>query len=174
MRRDWIEERLRKIKRRKSDLGKALALPPSRVSEIINGQRRIQSNEISLLADFLEMRTEEVVDYISYGGEISNLEFSNQTENINVVGQACQINSTYSLWTKGNGYHITLPKSHKYSDQTKFAFIDSTTPTTQIRILICIAEADAKNTLSKDIGTTKIFQCPNEKDMHQIGEYKET
>ena len=177
MRRDWIEERLKKIKRRKSDLGKALSLPPSRVSEIINGRRRIQSSEISKLANFLLLNQDEVIHLIQQETEKTNLSRQKSIETVIVAGQACSKNSTYSLWPEANRYIITLPASENFTYSTKYAFIENGASSKRLRIFVCITNSDYPNHASPHkphISTpTKTFQCLDEEDMHQIGEYKE-
>ncbi|MBE7637051.1 helix-turn-helix domain-containing protein [Sneathiella sp. P13V-1] len=177
MRRDWIEERLKKINRRKSDLGKALSLPPSRVSEIINGRRRIQSNEISKLAKFLLLNQDEVIHHIRKETDEANLDIKKTIETVIVAGQACSKNSTYSLWPEANRYIITLPTSHNFSYSTKYAFIENTNTSKRLRIFVCITNSDFPNDPplpdASNFTPTKTFQCMNEEDMHQIGEYKE-
>ena len=53
MKRLWIEDQLKQIGKSKTDLAKALRLAPPRVTEILQGTRRIQAKEIVPLAVFL-------------------------------------------------------------------------------------------------------------------------
>ncbi len=177
MRRDWIEERLKKLKRRKSDLGEALSLPPSRVSEIINGRRRIQTHEISGLSDFLEINKEELIQLIENDNHDTNLKSRKPSETIIVSGSACQKNSTYSFWPENNHYIISLPISSKFSSFTKYAFVENTTSQTPLRIYICVSGMNSGQTDQEfeleGFVPKNIFQCTDNHDMHQIGEYRE-
>ncbi len=177
MRRDWIEVRLKKLKRRKSDLGEALSLPPSRVSEMINGRRRIQTHEISGLADFLKFSREEIIQLIENDNHDTNLERGKPTETIMVSGSACQKNSTYSFWPETNRYIISLPISSKFSSLTKYAFVENTTSQAPLRIYICVSDMNSDQTGEEfeleGFVPKNIFQCNDNKDMHQIGEYRE-
>ena len=53
--RHWIEGQLKQIGKSKTDMAKALDLAPPRVTEILQGTRRIQTGEIVPLAMFLHL-----------------------------------------------------------------------------------------------------------------------
>lgn len=61
MRRDWIEKRLNVIGRTKAGLAAALGVSRPRVSEIVNGKRKVQEEEIAKLARYLQLPTAVVV-----------------------------------------------------------------------------------------------------------------
>jgi len=110
MDRMWIAERLREIGRTKSQLGAALSLPPSRISEIISGRRQIQSHEISILALFLKLDIEVVVHRITPAEETHFSPPNVVTETVMISGEFCPKNNTYQLWSTGKQYAVILPK----------------------------------------------------------------
>ncbi len=57
----WIEERLRQIGRKKIELAAHLNTTPQRVSDILNGSRKITAGEVLPLSDCLRMNIEAVV-----------------------------------------------------------------------------------------------------------------
>ena len=62
MRRDWIEDCLKHLGKTKSEFGRALGLPPPRITEIIQGTRQIQSGEILPAARFLHLPVAVVLE----------------------------------------------------------------------------------------------------------------
>lgn len=52
---EWIAERLRALSRNQKDLARHMGVEPPRISDILNGGRRVQLEEIDLLAQFLEL-----------------------------------------------------------------------------------------------------------------------
>jgi SOS-response transcriptional repressor LexA len=70
----WIKARLREIGKKQKDLAAAMSLPHTRVSEIISGKRAVRSHEAAILASFLGLSGDEVLQRL--GGEISDAEFS--------------------------------------------------------------------------------------------------
>ena len=61
MERKWIESRLSTLGKSKKELAVALDVPPPRINEIIDGGRRIHSDEIAPLALCLEMSPLDVL-----------------------------------------------------------------------------------------------------------------
>lgn len=55
MKRPWIEKRLATLNKGKSELAAALGIAPARITEMINGVRDVQVDELSSLANFLQM-----------------------------------------------------------------------------------------------------------------------
>jgi len=69
---DWLEEKFREIKQRdksktKMRLAKELKIAPARITEIIKGERAIQSDEIRQMAKFLEISEQQLLDRLSDG-----------------------------------------------------------------------------------------------------------
>lgn len=60
MKRAWIENRLKALGKSKSALAEAMALPPSRVTEILNGKREVALSELVPMASFLQMHVGEL------------------------------------------------------------------------------------------------------------------
>lgn len=60
----WIIDRLRALGRSQADLARALNLQPPAVNKIISGLRKIQSDEVRLLAIFLEWSEADVLAWI--------------------------------------------------------------------------------------------------------------
>jgi SOS-response transcriptional repressor LexA len=75
MRRKWLEARLAELKpisgKSKSGLAKALGVPPSRITEMLDGSRKIHSSEVSPMAKYLEIPEETLLALIS--GKKSNV-----------------------------------------------------------------------------------------------------
>ena len=67
MTRTWIADRLQDIGSSQADLGRALSLPSSRVSEIIGGRREIKLSEIAPLAQALKMTIQEAMGRLGAG-----------------------------------------------------------------------------------------------------------
>lgn len=149
MTRLWIEDRLKEVKKRKSDLSKTLDLPPSRVSEIIRGTRRIQSNEIHSLALFLEMDLGSILGLINRETENGPTEkIDPRTEQIVVIGALHRSGNQYDLWPGRDHYTITLPKHTRFPGICKFAFEERLAHSPCKGLHICIQE--------KDLATAKI------------------
>lgn len=51
----WIEARLKAVGAKKIDLAAAISVPPTRITEIIAGNRKVKSNEVGPLARVLKM-----------------------------------------------------------------------------------------------------------------------
>lgn len=57
---EWIAERLRALGRNQKDLAVHMGVEPPRISDILNGQRRVQLDELEDLSRFLQMTPAEV------------------------------------------------------------------------------------------------------------------
>ncbi len=57
----WIGERLKSLHKTKGAMARALGIDPARVSEIIGGRRNVQVAELPVMAEILEIPTEELV-----------------------------------------------------------------------------------------------------------------
>ena len=64
MNRNWIENRLQKVDKRKAEMARALGITTPRVSEILVGKRRLRASEIKPLAAFLDVGVSELLDSI--------------------------------------------------------------------------------------------------------------
>lgn len=64
MNRNWLENRLQQIDKRKTEMAHALGIPTPRVSEILVGKRRLRASEIKPLAAFLDVGVTELLDSI--------------------------------------------------------------------------------------------------------------
>lgn len=67
MRNEWLAKRLDELQpsgKSRSGLAAALGIPPSRISEIINGGRKVQAAEIKPLASYLEWPEATVLAYV--------------------------------------------------------------------------------------------------------------
>ena len=58
---EWIGTRLKGLRVTKGSLAKSLGIDPARVSEIIGGRRNVQVSEVPVMAEILQMTTEELV-----------------------------------------------------------------------------------------------------------------
>lgn len=58
---DWISARLKSLRITKGSLARSLGIDPARVSEIVAGRRNVQVSELPVMADILQMSTEELV-----------------------------------------------------------------------------------------------------------------
>ncbi|KKL72777.1 hypothetical protein LCGC14_2081540 [marine sediment metagenome] len=65
MGREWIEDCLKHLGKTKSEFGKALGVPPPRITEIIQGTRRIQPGEVVPAARFLHLPVAVVLERAS-------------------------------------------------------------------------------------------------------------
>lgn len=90
MRNKWLQDRLRELhQHRKSQRGlaQALGLAPARVSEIIQGTRRLQVEELDRVATYLEWPRARVEAYYAAGGElVANSLDAGQIGSLMVVG----------------------------------------------------------------------------------------
>lgn len=57
----WIEHRLNEIGKTKGELAKCLDIPAARISDLVNGRRRLLSGELLPIADFLDMNISLIV-----------------------------------------------------------------------------------------------------------------
>jgi SOS-response transcriptional repressor LexA len=58
---EWISTRLKSLRITKGSLAKSLGIDPARVSEIVAGRRNVQVSELPVMADILQMSTEDLV-----------------------------------------------------------------------------------------------------------------
>ncbi len=59
--REWLAQRLAELGKKKSELARHLGIPAPRISEILNGKREIQSDELAPLASFLNWTIEQLI-----------------------------------------------------------------------------------------------------------------
>ncbi len=147
MKRIWIAERLKTLGKKKSQLGIALSLPPSRVSEIINGKRQIQSQEIALLAGFLRLEVDEVVTLISGEENLKTSKPLPPTETILISGEYCPNNNTYQLWSEGHHYPITLPRQAQHHIDSKLGLEHICKNSGVISLYVCIDKIISGDTI---------------------------
>lgn len=57
----WIKDRLEELGKKSNGLARALKLPSPRITDIINGTRRLQASEVPPLAAFLELSENDVL-----------------------------------------------------------------------------------------------------------------
>jgi phage repressor protein C with HTH and peptisase S24 domain len=62
---EWMENRLKQIRRRPIDLAKHLDIAPPRVYELLSGKRKIQNDEMEPTAEFLEWPLQVITDLVS-------------------------------------------------------------------------------------------------------------
>lgn len=65
MRNKWLKDRLKEIGKTQTGLAEVLGKPPSRVTEIIRGDRRVASDEVAVIAQFLEWPSTRVLGLLS-------------------------------------------------------------------------------------------------------------
>ena len=82
----WIENRLAERGKSKTALGKALGLPPPRVTELLNGKRQIQLDELMPMAKFLEMPVAAVMEIVHMDSEDLEKEHSPGSDPIYMEG----------------------------------------------------------------------------------------
>jgi len=58
---EWISARLKSLRITKGSLAKSLGIDPARVSEIVAGRRNVQVSELPVMAEILQMSTEDLV-----------------------------------------------------------------------------------------------------------------
>lgn len=58
---EWIGARLKSLRISKGSLARSLGIDPARVSEIIGGRRNVQVAELPVMAEILQMTTEDLV-----------------------------------------------------------------------------------------------------------------
>lgn len=145
MTRLWIEKRLREIGKKKIELGRAIGLPPSRISDIIHGNRRIHSHEIPQLSIFLELDMGMILNFIHLENNEEGAIEHTPTEQIVVAGSLKLLNCYYSLWSRREHYTITLPIQASFTGIPKFALEESRSPNLPKKLHICVKEADLQS-----------------------------
>lgn len=58
---EWISARLKSLHITKGSLARSLGIDPARVSEIVAGRRNVQVSELPVMAEILQMSTEDLV-----------------------------------------------------------------------------------------------------------------
>lgn len=142
MERLWIEEKLISINKKKGDLAAALDLPPSRISELIKGKRRVQSKEITLLSKFLELDINTTLSLLNMEPATNDYSRNTKTECITVIGKLLKPKTGYVIWPKEQQYSITLPKQAIYANLEKFALEEITQPFSTMTLHICVSYDD--------------------------------
>ncbi len=139
MKRLWIENRLKEIGKKKSRLGTDLGLPPSRISEIISGKRRIQTHEVAQLSIFLQIDVTTILRHIHRENpNPSDL----HTELMPVVGQLDQQENSYRLWSAEQHYIFSFPKSTIYEGIIKFLLEGTDQKKDRPQLYVCVKECD--------------------------------
>lgn len=89
MRSDWLKQRLKELGKTQAGLGELLNLPSSRVAEIATGKRRIQSDELPVVARYVEWPISKVLGMISDpSGFTPNVEDSSEPlRPVTVIGE---------------------------------------------------------------------------------------
>ena len=64
VRNKWLAERLEETGRTASGLANAMGLAPARITEIVNGTRRIRIDELGVLSSYLQLPVEEVLTHL--------------------------------------------------------------------------------------------------------------
>ncbi len=139
MKRLWIENRLKEIGKKKSHLGADLGLPPSRISEIISGKRRIQTREVAQLSIFLKIDVTTILQHIHR--EKPNLS-DLYTELIPVVGQLDEQQNSYRLWPVEQHYIFSFPKNTLYESILKFSLEGGDKKKDSPQLYVCVNECD--------------------------------
>jgi len=62
---EWITQRLKSLRLTKGALARALGIDPARISEVVGGRRNVQVAELPIMAQMLQMTTEELVTKLS-------------------------------------------------------------------------------------------------------------
>ncbi|MBL4740497.1 MAG: helix-turn-helix domain-containing protein [Sneathiella sp.] len=147
----WIELRLRELKKKKKELGVALSLPPSRISDIINGNRRIQSKEISRLSSFLKMDTTTILKNLQKQSVDTGIKPASKTEQITVIGNKDKVGNKYDIWPVDQHYIITLPRHSSYGSFKKFALEENCAQSNSLKLYICTQEKPKEKIRKRDL-----------------------
>jgi len=146
MTRLWIEKRLIELRKKKIELAAALGVPPSRISDVIQGKRRVQSHEISALSQFLDLNTNTIIELLSEEKYSPKDTLIDKTEQIKVIGRFQEGNVGYAVWPVNMQYTITLPMQASYTGTPKFALEETSSPHAPLTLHICISSSDLKAT----------------------------
>ncbi|MEH6403739.1 MAG: hypothetical protein V7750_10235, partial [Sneathiella sp.] len=153
---------LRELKKKKKELGVALNLPPSRISDIIKGTRRIQSQEIPRLSTFLKMDATTILKNIQEQSGDTEIELTSKTEQITVVGDKGEIGNNYNIWPVDQHYIITLPRQTSYGGSKKFALEENCVQANTLNLYICISENPKKKRGERAL--IRLKATPNNED----------
>jgi len=136
----WIEEKLKGLKKKKSDLGAALGLPPSRITDILKGTRQIQSHEVTPLSQFLKMDVNTILHNLDKERLTNTRQSPLRTETIPVIGALEQLGKHYTIWPEGQIYTVTFPRHPRYTRLKKFAIEDVSLKKKSLSIYICVSK----------------------------------
>ena len=140
MSRLWIADRLKDLNKQKQDLGLAIGLPASRITELLNGKRKFQIHEIVQLAIFLEMEMGIVLAKLY--NETDEATVQSVTETIPVIGRIKKTEGRFQEWPSDQHYMINLPRHQIYSNILKFAIEELHLNSQAKNLYICIQEKD--------------------------------
>lgn len=114
----WIEDRLNELGSKKIDLAERLGLAPSRITEIIRGERLVKVKEMPVLAHFLNMRPVEVFEHLS--GTARGVRMSgDHLPILGTVEAGCWQKKL--MWDKEHPDTVSLPIPQKYKACRVFA-----------------------------------------------------
>jgi len=140
MSRLWIADRLKGLNKQKQDMAAAIGLPASRITELLNGKRKFQIQEIVQLAVFLEMEMGIVLAKLY--NEFSENGEESSTEDIPVIGHLKKSKDRFQAWPSHKYYLVNLPRHHMYNNIQKFAIEESLVNSSEKNLYICIQEKD--------------------------------
>ncbi len=122
MKRSWIERRLKHLGHSKGELALAMNLPSSRISEILGGRRALKISELNRLANFLELPTCQVADWLTVKSDNPRgLTPKRKSQSVWVVGHQRDDNAQPELWPSDAHYLINLPLPDPSDDQQFYA-----------------------------------------------------
>lgn len=107
---EWIEKRLEELKKTKTGLAAALGVAPPRINEIVGGGRKVQVEELHILAHYLQLSTIEVVNALT-----SEQDVTGDWVTVSVKGavEAGQWNAD-AQWPVQEWYPIPMPIPERY------------------------------------------------------------
>ena len=169
MSRLWIADRLKELNKQKQDLGSAIGLPASRVTELLNGKRKFQIHEIVQLAVFLEM--EMGIVFAKLYNELEETSKDSITESVPVIGHLKYPDDRFQEWPSDKHYLINLPRHQKYHNIQKFAIEEQPLNSSAKNLYICIQEKDLcqrQSTFSKKIERTRGVKEEHSREAGQV------
>lgn len=102
----WIKIRLKKLGKKQNALARELGVDHPRITEMIKGKRKLQTKELPIFAEFLEMPVPDVL--ASFAGESIPVG-DRKVPVVGYVGAGTEI-FTYDDHEKGAGYdYVDLP-----------------------------------------------------------------
>jgi plasmid maintenance system antidote protein VapI len=144
MKRLWIAQRLKFLNKKKGYLAIRLGLPGPRITDIIQGKRKIQAHEIPTLSAFLELDSSIILENIQKETPTQFPQDTPRTETIKVVGHFAKLENIYDLWPSSKHYTITLPLHSTFPGVEKFALEETQLTAPQIVLHICVFECDCQ------------------------------